>query len=103
MHEDSIKIRQILAESVPKSPPTAVCLGGRVDASSQSRRDVWRVGDLVIDEGQQLVGFVADRDRPRFEFAELVVDEKRELDDLRRARVERPRQALHQRFGDLRR
>jgi DNA-binding winged helix-turn-helix (wHTH) protein len=26
-----------------------------VDASSQSRRDVWRVGDLVIDEGQQLV------------------------------------------------
>ena len=26
-----------------------------MDASSQSRRDVWRVGDLVIDEGQQLV------------------------------------------------
>jgi len=26
-----------------------------VHASSQSRRDVWRVGDLVIDEGQQLV------------------------------------------------
>ena len=26
-----------------------------MDASSQSRRDVWRVGDLVIDEGQQRV------------------------------------------------
>jgi TolB-like protein/DNA-binding winged helix-turn-helix (wHTH) protein/tetratricopeptide (TPR) repeat protein len=26
-----------------------------VGASSQPRRDVWRVGDLVIDEGQQLV------------------------------------------------
>ena len=29
--------------------------GDSVDASSQPRRDVWRVGDLVIDEGQQLV------------------------------------------------
>src|SRR5688572_6804846 len=29
--------------------------GDHVDASSQPRRDVWRVGDLVIDEGQQLV------------------------------------------------
>jgi TolB-like protein/DNA-binding winged helix-turn-helix (wHTH) protein/tetratricopeptide (TPR) repeat protein len=26
-----------------------------VETSSQSRRDVWQVGDLVIDEGQQLV------------------------------------------------
>jgi DNA-binding winged helix-turn-helix (wHTH) protein len=30
-------------------------MGDCVDASSQPRRDVWRVGDLVIDEGQQLV------------------------------------------------
>jgi len=29
--------------------------GDCVDASSQPRREVWRVGDLVIDEGQQLV------------------------------------------------
>jgi TolB-like protein/DNA-binding winged helix-turn-helix (wHTH) protein len=30
-------------------------MGDRVEASSQPRRDVWRVGDLLIDEGQQLV------------------------------------------------
>ncbi len=29
--------------------------GGQLDALSQSRREVWRVGDLVVDEGQQRV------------------------------------------------
>src|SRR5687767_8043783 len=29
--------------------------GGYLDASTRSRREVWRVGDLVIDEGRQRV------------------------------------------------
>jgi TolB-like protein/DNA-binding winged helix-turn-helix (wHTH) protein len=40
---------------MPESLAARVAAEDRVDASSQPRHDVWRVGDLVVDEGQQRV------------------------------------------------
>jgi TolB-like protein/DNA-binding winged helix-turn-helix (wHTH) protein len=40
---------------MPESLAAQVAVEDRVDASSQPQHEVWRVGDLVIDDGQQRV------------------------------------------------
>lgn len=81
MHEGPVKPCPNFAETAHRPQPpraripvTADCRGGRVDASSQSRRDVWRVGDLVIDDGQQRIARGSEViDLPKLSFDLLLV------------------------------